>query len=107
MKAVSEAAQKHQLWLDWRKRTVEENFLDVCTCYIGKPFMKAVKPCKLCEVCVGCEQHIKKTLWRAHTRVCRALNELMSGATVGHPAAEGNRDDKSIDERAPREEISR
>jgi hypothetical protein len=66
---------KYERWLAWRKKTVEENFPDVCTCYIYKPFAKQ-SSCKNCEMCPGCEQHIKNECWAAHEKVCRALKDL-------------------------------
>ena len=69
------AAEKYELWLAWRKATVEENFPDVCTCYIAKPYAKQ-NSCKGCEICPGCEQHIKNECWDAHEQSCRALEDM-------------------------------
>jgi len=66
---------QHERWIAWRKKMVEENFPDVCTCYIDKPFAKQAS-CKKCEMCPGCEQHIKNECWSAHEKVCRALKDL-------------------------------
>lgn len=65
----------HERWLAWRKKMVEENFPDVCTCYIYKPFAKQGS-CKNCEMCPGCDQHIKNECWAAHEKLCRALAQL-------------------------------
>lgn len=65
---------KHERWLAWRKKTVEENFPDVCTCYIGKPFVHG--SCKKCEMCPGCGQHIKNECRMAHEKSCVALKDL-------------------------------
>ena len=77
---MSEAEAKYRRWLQRRKSIVEEHFPEVCTCYIGKVYMKAAKPCKNCEVCPGCEQHIKNECWKDHALSCRALVEI--GADV-------------------------
>ncbi len=69
------AKESHEQWLAWRKKTVEENFPDVCTCYIYKPLVKQ-KSCEDCEICPGCEQHIKKEYWSAHEQSCRALEDI-------------------------------
>ena len=71
--------ERHEAWLAWRKKTVEENFPDVCTCYIGKPFAKQGS-CKNCQMCPGCEQHIKNEHWAAHEQSCRALSDLQESA---------------------------
>ena len=71
--------EQYEAWLAWRKKTVEDNFLDVCTCYIGKPFAKQGS-CKNCQMCPGCEQHIKNKYWAAHDESCRALSDLRRAA---------------------------
>ena len=71
----SSPLSQHQRWLDWRRKKVEENYPDVCTCYIDKPTAKQGS-CKNCEMCPGCEQHIKNEYWAAHEKKCRALAQL-------------------------------
>ena len=73
---MSEAEAKYRAWLARRRKIVEEHLPDVCTCYIGKPFAKAGASCKNCQVCAGCEQHIKNDCWDAHEAKCRALKDL-------------------------------
>jgi hypothetical protein len=68
------AQVRYNRWLAWRRKTVEENFPDVCTCYIGKPF--SYGSCKSCEMCPGCKQRIKITYWPAHEKSCMALKDL-------------------------------
>ncbi len=68
------AQVRYNRWLAWRRKTVEENFPDVCTCYIGKRFVYG--SCKNCEMCPGCEQHIKNECWIAHEKSCLALKDL-------------------------------
>lgn len=64
---------------------VEENFPDVCTCYMGKPFMKQGS-CKNCQICPGCEQHIKNEYWTKHEQNCRALKDVTDAHLKLHNA---------------------
>jgi len=65
---------------------VEENFPDVCTCYMGKPFAKQSKCCKNCQMCPGCEQHIKNEYWMKHEQSCRALKDVTDAYLKLHNA---------------------
>lgn len=76
MKRRRTASERHEAWWAWRKRIAEENFPDICTCYMGKPYMKQAKPCKNCEICPGCTLHIKLEYWAKHVDGCAALKEL-------------------------------
>lgn len=75
-------AEKHRRWLAARKAKIEEAFPDICTCYLSKPFARQ-RSCKNCQMCPGCGQHIRNDCWDDHAESCRALNELVSVATLG------------------------
>lgn len=68
--------EAHDRWIAWRRKRVEENFPDVCTCYLTTPFAKQGS-CKKCEMCPGCEQHIKNECRQAHEAKCRALKDVL------------------------------
>ena len=77
---MASAVEKHRRWIAWRRKMVEEHHPDVCPCYIGKPFMRAAKSCKDCQICPACEQHVRNKYWKDHALNCRALTE--AGADV-------------------------
>lgn len=72
--------QRHDAWIKWRKRIVDENFPDMCSCLIGTG--ARIKRTKCCQL-VSCGMRIKNDHVDQHLKECKVCSRPDLGPVSG------------------------
>ena len=66
--------EHYEAWISWRKRIVDENFPDMCSCRIGAPPREEFKRTECCEP-MRCGMRIKNAYVDDHILTCKGCTQ--------------------------------
>lgn len=66
--------EHHNAWIEWRKKIVDENFPEMCSCRIGMEGSDRVKNTKCCKL-APCGMRIKNDYFATHLEECKVCSK--------------------------------